>query len=479
MRSSLTLKLVSVVLLTSLVGVVLVGLFAYRATASQFDRFLLDEQRVDFVENMQAYYTVNGTWEGVDRWFVSPVRPGLGGGGGRGDNPPGQGGNRNNDPPGQQRRGNDREPPLFLLVDADGLAVMGGGAFRPGDSVPQGAIERGEPIVVDGEAVGTVVFLGGQPQLDPREQAYLQRTNQALIAGALGATVVALLVGGFMAQTVMRPLRELTGAIRAMTPGKLEQAVPVRTQDELGELARAFNEMSAQLATSNQLRQQMTADIAHDLRTPLTVIGGYLEALQDGTLQPTAARFETMHKEVTHLQRLVEDLRTLTLADAGELKLMLHPEAPEDLLVSTAESYKPMATAKGVNLTVQTHAALPKVEVDRERMVQVLGNLLSNALRYTPQGGDVIMSASRDDGFVKLAVADTGVGIPADKLPHIFERSYRVDESRFQQEGESGLGLAIARSIVEAHGGEISAESEVGRGTTIKVAVPLAPPAIG
>jgi signal transduction histidine kinase len=216
----------------------------------------------------------------------------------------------------------------------------------------------------------------------------------------------------------------------------------------------------------------MTADIAHDLRTPLTVITGYIEALRDGDLQPTPARFEAIHDEAQHLKRLVQDLRTLSLADAGELSLNCQLVSVPELLDRVATAHQHQAEQQQINLEVHPAEALPDLNVDFDRMVQVLGNLVSNALRYTPESGQIILSARTQDDAVLLRVKDTGHGIPPDELPRIFNRFYRADKSRQQDEGESGLGLAIARAIVEAHGGSISAKSEMGQGTTFQILLP-------
>ena len=261
-----------------------------------------------------------------------------------------------------------------------------------------------------------------------------------------------------------------------MAGGELEQQVTVRSQDELGELAAAFNQMSVDLARANELRRQMTADIAHDLRTPLTVITGYLESLRDGVLKPSPARFDAMYAEAQHLQRLVEDLRTLSLADAGELPMNRQPVAPEALLERVAVAYRHQAEGQKAALHVRVEPGLPQIHADPERMMQVLGNLVSNALRYTADGGQISLTAAQHGGGLRLAVQDDGAGIAPEALPHIFERFYRGDSSRGQLEGESGLGLAIAKSIVEAHGGTISAQSTLGEGTTFAVFLPLHPP---
>jgi signal transduction histidine kinase len=220
------------------------------------------------------------------------------------------------------------------------------------------------------------------------------------------------------------------------------------------------------------LREQMTADIAHDLRTPLTVIMGYLEGLRDGTLEATPQRFEAMYDESILLKRLIDDLRTLSLADAGKLKLMLQPIPPRELLEQVKQAFEPLAEEQQVTLQLDVSEGLPVVSVDRERMAQVLTNLLSNALRYTASGGSVTLRARAQGDDVQLVISDTGSGIAEDQLQSIFERFYRVEESRYQSQGESGLGLAIAKSLVEAHHGTIAAESRVGVGTSITVTLP-------
>ncbi len=258
-----------------------------------------------------------------------------------------------------------------------------------------------------------------------------------------------------------------------MHAGDLDQRVEIRANDELGALAQTFNEMSANLSRAHQLRKQMTADIAHDLRTPLTVIAGYLEAMRDGTLKPTPERFRVMSEEVNLLQRLVEDLRTLSLADAGELKLIRADLAPRELIERVANAFRESAAAAGVRLNVEISDPLPDLWIDSERMVQVLGNLVTNALRHTPQGGAVTLRAQVAPEGVRLEVQDTGSGIAPAELPKIFDRFYRGDDSRQSDGGESGLGLAIARSIVEAHSGTIAAASSLGAGTTMTITLPL------
>ncbi|MGD2179360.1 MAG: ATP-binding protein, partial [Anaerolineae bacterium] len=340
------------------------------------------------------------------------------------------------------------------------------------DLVPAEELAQGVAVEADGQVVGFALLTGEAPELSPQEERYLARTNRSSLYSALAATLVALILGVFLARTLTRPVRELTVATQALAQGELEQQIPVRSRDELGELAASFNQMSADLARANELRRQMTADIAHDLRTPLTVMAGYLEALRDGVLQPSPERFETMHQEALHLRRLVEDLRTLSLADAGELTLNREPVPPGLVLEQAAAAYQHQAELQGVELIVDAAPSLPHISVDPDRMAQVLGNLVSNALRHTPAGGRISLVAGREPNQVMLAVQDTGAGISPDELPHVFDRFYRGSEAREGDGGESGLGLAIARSIVEVSGGTISVESTLGQGTTFTIALP-------
>ena len=263
-------------------------------------------------------------------------------------------------------------------------------------------------------------------------------------------------------------------ATRQITQGDLGHQVPVRTTDELGQLAASFNQMSTDLATSNQLRRQMTADVAHELRTPLSVILGYTEALADGKLQGKPAVYDAMYGEARLLSHLVDDLRTLSLADAGELTLNSVPIQPSELVERAAAAHAALAAQRDIQIDVRSAPDLPLVHADRERMAQVLGNLVSNALRYTPEGGLVTLSATESGSDVLLQVSDTGPGIVPDHLPFIFKRFYRADESR-PANGESGLGLAIARSLVEAHGGTIRAENGVNGGAVFTVTLPASP----
>jgi signal transduction histidine kinase len=231
--------------------------------------------------------------------------------------------------------------------------------------------------------------------------------------------------------------------------------------------------MSQEVARVNQLRRQMTADIAHDLRTPLTVISGYIESMRDGVLQPTPQRLALIYTEIERLQDLVGDLLMLSLADAGELSLNLQQISPKSLLEQAADIFRHQADQKNVAINVDAKSDLPEIRADQARMMQVLDNLISNALRHTPSEGKITLSAQVSGDKLEICVQDTGEGIPAEDLPFVFSRFHRVDKSRHTETGETGLGLAIVKALVETHGGSILAQSVVGQGTTIQLKFPI------
>jgi signal transduction histidine kinase len=479
---SLTTKLVLAFLLTSVASVALASLFIRQFVTREFDDYVIAQQRSSFLSEIGGYYQSTGSWVGIEDWLRSQALHQLA---------------TTQAAPGAPRR----NPPRlrFVLADAAGVVVLPFGPYAPGERVDRDEIARGTPVIIDRQIVGTIITPDFANFRNPAEERYLDRTNIALGIAAAVMVGIALAVGVLLARVITGPVRELTTAAQKIAGGNLEQRVPVRSRDELGVLATQFNQMSADLAHATHLRRQMTADVAHDLRTPLTVIAGYLEALRDQVLKPTPERFATMYDETQLLLHLVDDLHTLSLADAGELPIERQPIAPQLLLERVAEAYRHSAEQHGVALRVYAESDVPEICVDGEQMARVLGNLVSNALRYTEAGGTIALRASAEckvlsfelpdsrpatqnsnaqrapetQNSVVLEVADTGAGIAAEHLPNIFERFYRADPSRQQATGGSGLGLAIVKSIVEAHGGRVGVASQPGEGTAFRIGLPL------
>ncbi len=445
---SLAFKLTLAFLIVALTGSVVVALSVQLQTRREFDRYVLQLVQSEFVAELLEYYQTNGSWDGVQTQF--PAQP----------NPSGA------------REPRRFEAPPFSIVDAAGQVEYG-----PPDLIGEQIVldKRAIPLEADGEVVGWIVpgFVDQRWTPGTPERAFMSNLNRWILISAAIATVLALVIGVLLARTIAQPIRKLRTATQVIAGGDLGYQVTIRAKDELGELADSFNRMSADLARSNDLRYQMTADIAHDLRTPLSVILGYTEALSEGKLDGSSEVFGAMHEEAQHLQRLIEDLRTLSLADAGELPLMQRSVKPVTLLEQVAIAHKPRAQDKHISIEVKASQRLPEIRIDPDRMAQVLGNLVSNALRYTPVQGHIRLVAEGADGNVMLKVIDNGLGIPAEDLPYIFDRFYRADRSRQLHEGESGLGLSIAKSIVEAHGGSITVESIPGEGSTFTIAIPV------
>lgn len=444
MFRSLSLKLIIAFLLVALTGTLFAAFFVNQRTAREFDRFVANRYEADLILDLARRYQEYGSWEGVDAIVI------------------------------RGRRGDDPIPAPVTLLNQD-QQVIYSQSYPAGQQLSAQELRQALPIQVAGETVGWVLFPRATPQgINPNspEALFLKGVRQGILFGSLVAVLIALLLGIVLARTLTRPLRELTEATRSLARGALGQQVPVRSSDELGELTTSFNQMSADLAQSVQQRRQMTADIAHDLRTPLSVILGYSEALSDGKIPGSAEIYTVIHGEAQHLQRLIEDLRVLSLADAGELKLDRQSISPAVLLERTAATHTMKAQEQEITLRVALNGELPAVLVDPERMAQVLGNLVANAIRHTPSGGSITLSADAEADWVHLQVQDTGEGIAAEDLPHIFNRFYRGNAARVQVEGESGLGLAIARSLVEAHGGVIRVESTLGHGSAFTVTLP-------
>jgi signal transduction histidine kinase len=450
MSRYLAVKLTLAFLLVIILGAVPMVFLVRWQTQREFDELaynLFQDELLAARSQLGAYYSQNAGWEGLNGVVIRDQGRGRPGGG--------------------------HYLPL-TVVNADREVVFGSANYQPGETVPRRVINRGMPIEVDGETVGWVLLesFGGVNDPSSPEANFLERVNRATAISALGAAAAALLLGVLLASTISKPVSELQEATEQVAGGQLGLQVPVRSRDEIGQLANSFNRMSLSLAESNDLRKQMTADIAHELRTPLSVLQGYTEALDEGKLEGDADIYRAMHRQALHLTRLVEDLRTLSLADAGQLPLTRQVVPPLVLLEQSANTFKAQAEQQDVELRVDAAPDLPGVEVDPYRMAQVLDNLVSNALRYTQPGGEIRLSADASDGSLLLKVHDTGKGIAPEDLPQVFERFFRADKAR-PENGETGLGLAIARSIVEAHGGSIRVESAPGAGTTFVVSLPV------
>jgi signal transduction histidine kinase len=321
--------------------------------------------------------------------------------------------------------------------------------------------------------------------LPPGATAHLEQGFEQAMLLALGiagtvSLLIALAVSWLLAQRLTRPIRSLARAAERIGAGGYQARVAVPTPgDELAALASAFNRMAQALESTERRRQALLADLGHELRTPLTTLEGYVEGLADGVVAADQEAWTVLQAELVRLRRLVEDLETLSRAEERQLNLRPGPVDPAALVTRAVQAAAPAYQAKGVSLRASVHRPLPLVSADADRLGQVLGNLLGNALRHTPPGGRVEVAARQSGNEVELSVRDSGEGIPAELLDRVFERFFRVDAARIRNGGGgSGLGLTISRAIVEAHGGRVWASSAgPGRGARLVVRLPAIPPA--
>ena len=429
------------------VTVALLALIVQFATSQTFSRYLSDQAAAhsEMLPVMLAgYHTAHGTWDGV--------QPNI-----------------------------DQASILIgaqiTLADAQGRIVAASRRELIGQTASS---DLGSmiPVVGRGGAPVGAIYVGRSVAQQRADAAFLSDVTRALLIAGLAVALLAAGLGVFLARSISQPLAEIGRAADRMTAGDYAVRVPLRGQGEIVTLARAFNQMAEGMGSVERLRRDLVANVSHDLRTPLTVIRGYLEGLRSGQIadrRSAEMAFEAMHAEVTRLLRLVDDLQQVAALDAGGPPLERRLVAVSDLTSAAVGRIEPVATVKGVAIVNGTAADLPQVSVDAGRMGQVLFNLLDNAVRHTPSGGTIKVLAgytpgsTEDQGHIWLAVQDNGDGIPAEHLPHIFERFYRADRAR--GEGGAGLGLAIARAIVEAHGGQIGAESDgvPGHGSTFTI----------
>lgn len=424
------------------------------------------------------YYQRTGSWEGIDMFLhMAEMWP-------RGRMGQGMMGNDGSHvmPPQTTLLGRVLAQRL-VLVDATGRVVLDTQGLWEGQTAPAEAVALGAPIRVGNAQVGTLLVLpAGVAGVTTLESEFLSAVNRAVLGAVIIASVVALILVALIVYRIIAPLRRLQRAAQAIAQGDLSQRVPVATQDEIGAVSLAFNEMATSLERAEKARRQMVADVAHELRTPLAVLQANLEAMQDGVLPMDLEQVQVLYDQVQLLNRLVADLRLLSLAESGHLTLEKQPTELLPLVQKVAGQFETAAAQKAVRLMITAPDNLPALPLDAQRIQQVLVNLLDNALRYTPEGGEIRIEITPEQSRrrIVVAVSDTGPGIPHEDLPHVFERFYRADKSRARSSGGSGLGLAIVKQLVQLHGGEVRAISPVytdpqgqSYGTRLEFALPV------
>jgi two-component system OmpR family sensor kinase/two-component system sensor histidine kinase BaeS len=447
---SLRLRITLSFALIVLVSVTSVVLLARQGAASEVRSFMFRGGLVsldDLVLELEAFYRAHGSWEGVQSLLIRSVGQGASGRGSGMGSGSGGGGQR------------------LRLVDESGNLVADSRSQPASGAVSSEELSQGLPIRVDGRVVGYLLSETGMGYTSNDESFLIKRLNQAALTAALIAGGLSLLLALLVAYRLLHPIQLLTQAVQKLGQGDLSQRVKVSGSDEVALLGRTFNRMADSLQLTQQNRRAMTADIAHELRNPLAVQRANLEALQDGVYPMTAEALQPVLEQNILLSHLVDDLRTLALADAGQLELQRNLADMSALIRRIVDRFQSQAAAQDVQLTILPDQGPAKlVWLDAMRVEQILNNLLSNALRHTPAGGQIELQLEYPAQGVLLHVTDSGPGIPEQALGHIFERFYRADRSRSRAEGGVGLGLAIARKLAEAHGGTLSAANRSGEG---------------
>lgn len=438
---SLTAKLILAFLAVSLISILATILLTRAFANREFDKFVSNQYQTELVEELAKFYETQQSWNNLNAADFNRMIPQFG--------------------------INRERPSNFCVANVNGTVVLESFAHKLGEKIRPEILERAVKIQVAEKTVGYLLIEKPPGKRNPMEAEFINRLDFSLFAIALGVILFAFIFGAILSRTITNPVRELTSATHAIASGKLGQKVSVHSKDEIGELAESFNKMNADLEKSFNLRKQMTADIAHELRTPLSLIIGHAEAVHDGVLPPSKENFEIIREEAERLEKLVNDLRTLSLADAGELALEFQPVNINKLIGDIKTRYIAPLNQKRLTLNLQVDSSIPELNLDPNRIAQVLINILENAIRYTPEGGTIQIATKLNNESAEVVIQDSGPGVGAGEAAHLFDRFYRVEQSRARDEGGSGLGLAIAKSIIEMHKGKIWAESEIGEGLKI------------
>ncbi|MEM7801807.1 MAG: HAMP domain-containing sensor histidine kinase [Chloroflexota bacterium] len=433
--------------------------------------FVRDAQVNDLKIRVGNYYSREGTLDGFGDYFhanLVPVPP-----------PPSQRSAITSEDRNAGRLFPSPHPPgptnsgFLGAVDPEGRALIRVGETRIGEYVPAEYEEHYQAVIYEGE---TIAYVLQNPdifdQVTPQELVLIRVINHFVIGIATISLLVSLIVAAWLSKRLVRPINALTHAAQHIAAGELNVNVQVKRNDELGKLATAFNQMSCQLQMANANQKQMTATIAHDLGTPLQIVYGYIESMVNGIMLPTKQRLDTVLVELGQLNRLVTDMNLLVQADTNRLSLDVDQVDVSALIDHVVRSFGPMAVKKKIEISARVEDHLPQIAADRERLIQVIGNLLNNALRYTPEAGKILIEAAAERDRVVLKVKDSGCGIPPEQLPFIFERFYQIDATETEK-GMMGLGLSICKALIEAMGGTIKADKHIGEsGAVFTVTLP-------
>jgi two-component system OmpR family sensor kinase/two-component system sensor histidine kinase BaeS len=495
---SLWIKLIGAFALVILVGIGVMVLLANQATIGQFELYVTQTGQQwanQLAPVLSNYFAQTGSWDGVEKLLLQPTAygvtstsgssgndgcmDGMSGGGMMGD----MGGmmDSNWENWGSEDWCQDDQWMMdmwtstgnrLVLVDENWVIVADTANVLEGTRLQADDIARGTSIILQGKQVGTIIVTPFNSPATPAGD-FLSSVSSSVLWAGIAAGIVALVMGSLLFFQITRPLRSLSDAALSIANGDLHQRAWAGNKDEIGQVARTFNLMADKLQSYEAERQNMTADIAHELRTPLSVIQGNLEAMLDNVLPSSAKELALLHQETIFLNRLISDLRTLSLADAGQLNLHKYPIVLTELVDQVVDRLQLRIDEKEIDLWINIPTSLPVIQVDPERLSQVLTNLLDNVLRYTPSGTRVEIEADNTPESIRVKISDNGPGISNDELPKLFDRFWRAEKSRNRTTGGSGLGLAIVKQLITAHGGQVWAENLPGRGAQFCFTLPI------
>ena len=444
--------------IVAVIGIGVAALLADQSVNREFRSFIArneaDLQNSALATKLVEYYEAHQSWVGVSTILTTTA-------------PPTQ--------PDRQPPDRFNPRPSLIVADTTWRIVFDSSQHRTNETLSSAERDGATALQSQGQTIGYLLFTPGPiSNLTPPEQNFIDQVRHSLLLAAVIASLIGGVVGLAFSRTLTRPLDRLARAARAIAAKDLTHRVQPSGTSEVANVANAFNDMASSLQKSEELRRNLVADVAHELRTPLSVMQGSLTAQLDGVFPLDLAETAKLYDETRLLSRLVDDLRELAQAEAGQLQLNIGTIDLQNVITATASAFSGVVSEKQIDLNIDLAADLPLVNADSERVTQVLRVFLSNALRHTEANDQITLMAQTRATYVEVSVRDTGEGIAPNDLPYVFDRFWRGDKSRARETGGSGLGLAIAKQLIEAQGGSIGVESQVGEGSRFWFRLPVA-----
>ncbi|MBM7036616.1 sensor histidine kinase [Vibrio ulleungensis] len=474
MKWPLRYQFVATYLLVSVFTACVIYALVVFTSEQRISQLKLNYQTEEMIAEIVSWYEAEKDWRGFEAYFVTLHPQYIQLAGTREDNPnPVAAEESNSLEPGETPPRGPEGPKRHGIVSQSNVVLANFLGFRVGDVISSAYLREAQPITVEGTLVAWIVppeatGLSLASQRELFQDNFTQIFKISLIVGV----IVSLIFGQVFSRWLLKPMDRLYSAMSSMAKGRLYQQVPVTSNNELAELTLGFNKMSESLTQADQKRRRLTADITHDLGTPIQVISGYIEMAQNGDVELNNERLKIVRNELKLVERLIRDMNLLAKTDSQSLSLQLSEVPLDKLLVAVHQRFLPKCEEKQIILLLNLESTLPSLYLDEARMLQVLGNLLENAVRHTPSRGKIVVSGKQCDGYCELRIKDSGCGVAPEKLEHIFDRFYRIEPARSGSDGNSGLGLTIAKGILDMHGAEIKAHSDGANGTEFIIRMP-------